>query len=495
MSDRILSIYRPSHDLGILFALVAESHIFEDGKVWADAIPLLHPTNILHQYLTNKDLPNFDLNAFVNQNFVWPPLNLATEFESDTSRSTTEHINRLWPYLRRHPDENTDISSLINLPYPYIVPGGRFNEIYYWDSYFTMLGLEQSGQLELMVSMVKNFSWMIQRYGFIPNGNRTYYLSRSQPPFFALMVELLAKTDTTARVQYLDSLVKEYQFWVENRSVIIGEDQLNIYADSENQPRTEMYAQDIHLNTEKNENFYIDVKAACESGWDFSSRWFADGQNLKSIQTTSILPVDLNCLIYLLEKTIAQAYSENGQLDNSEIFKTRYKLRSHNILKYFWDDDKGYFFDYNLHNNSTTDVTSAAGIFPLFAGICPPSHAHRAIRYLCTHLLRPGGVVTTDRITGQQWDAPNGWAPLQWIAFVALKNYNADELATDLAQRWTMLNDTVFKNTGKMLEKYNVEDINQLSGGGEYPVQDGFGWTNGVYLAMKKALDLPIKIN
>lgn len=494
MSDQNSIIYRPSHDLGLLFDHVAESQIFEDGKIWADAIPLMHPREILHEYLTKKDLPSFDLKEFVNKNFSWNKTSLETEFVSDTSKSTTEHINRLWPYLKRNLEDHDHISSLINLPFPYIVPGGRFNEVYYWDSYFTMLGLECTGQFDLIKNMVDNFSWLINTYGFIPNGNRTYYLSRSQPPFFSLMVELLSYSDNGARVRYLDSLLQEYQFWYNDRSMSIGDDILNIYSDNENLPRTEMYAQDIHLNTEKEENFYINVKAACESGWDFSSRWFGDGQHLNTINTTSILPVDLNCLLYLLECTIAQAYIDSKQLEKAAIFETKFEIRRQNILKYFWDNNKGFFFDFNVETQRLSDVCSVAGIFPLFAGICSSDQAVRAIEYLWSHLLRSGGLVTTDRHTGQQWDAPNGWAPLQWIAFVALKKYDAHEQAFDLATRWTTLNDIVFKNTGKMLEKYNVEDTNLLSGGGEYPVQDGFGWTNGVYLAMKKALDLPTKI-
>src|SRR5439155_1757367 len=136
-------------------------------------------------------------------------------FRSDTSQSMEEHIRALWPVLTRPPDTADAHSSLIPLPNPYIVPGGRFREVYYWDSYFTMLGLIESGRTDLVKSMLDNFAYLIRTVGHIPNGNRTYYLSRSQPPFFAAMVGLYARaTDTTHALQYLDALEAEHAFWM-----------------------------------------------------------------------------------------------------------------------------------------------------------------------------------------------------------------------------------------------------------------------------------------
>ena len=127
-------------------------------------------------------------------------------------------------------------------------------------------------------------------------------------------------------------------------------------------------------------------------------------------------------------------------------------------------------------------------MYPLFAGVASPDQANRSIEYLSTHFLRPGGWVTTENKSGQQWDAPNGWAPLQWITFIGLKNYGAMDLANEAANRWLNLNEQVFNRTGRMMEKYNVEDLSLDAGGGEYPVQDGFGWTNGVYLALSNEI-------
>ena len=127
-----------------------------------------------------------------------------------------------------------------------------------------------------------------------------------------------------------------------------------------------------------------------------------------------------------------------------------------------------------------------AAAFPLFFEIASGSQAERVAKILKQHFLQPGGLISTTETTGQQWDAPNGWAPLQWIAIIGLRNYKQDELAKEIARRWMNINEKVYHDTGKMMEKYNVVETDLKAGGGEYPSQDGFGWTNGVYLALEK---------
>ena len=169
-----------------------------------------------------------------------------------------EHIDALWKVLERKPEDQRPHSSRLALPHRYVVPGGRFNEIYYWDSYFTMLGLEESGRHELTVSMLDNFAWLIDQFGHVPNGNRSYYLSRSQPPFFAAMVELAAQRDGDATYRkYLPQLRREYQFWMEgetslapgaaHRRLVRLRDGtlLNRYWDDRDTPREEAYREDV----------------------------------------------------------------------------------------------------------------------------------------------------------------------------------------------------------------------------------------------------------
>ena len=484
-----------------LFQEAALSMVLSDGKSLADAIPLLAPALINAAYAIEKVKPDFDMKTFLKKNFKIPEIE-NTSFVTDKSDSVTDHIKRLWHYLQRDPDKKIEGDTLIPLPYSYIVPGGRFNEIYYWDSYFTMLGLRLSGENDIISSMLENFSYLIMKVGFIPNGNRTYFLSRSQPPFFSMMVTLLAEMEGNYIYgRFLDAMQREYDFWmaddngglVSSRHIVkLGNDKvLNKYDDLLDTPRTEMYAADVQLarsSTQDDKMLYRHLRAACESGWDFSSRWCKDGIDLTTTHTCDILPVDLNCLLYQLEITLAKSYDLCGLYAESERMAEAAENRKNLILQYFWNEEKGYFYDYNFMTKTQTNIIHAGAVFPLSFKIVSDKNAARVLHNLEKHLLKPGGIVSTNINSGQQWDAPNGWAPLQWMSLLAARNYNHTSLAVTIAQRWTALNEKVLAATGKMLEKYNVENTNEETGGGEYPVQDGFGWTNGVYLAMKSFL-------
>ena len=194
--------------------------VYEDGKTFVDALPRTSPEAILEEYLRAHDDPGFDLRAFVTARFD-APAEHPTGYRSRPGVDIQAHIDELWNVLERAPVEPAPHSSLLPLPYRYMVPGGRFREIYYWDSYFTMLGLEQSGRHDLAVDMVRNFAFLIDRYGHIPNGNRTYYLSRSQPPFFAAMVNLIAAREGDGVYgRYLPQLQREYDFWMEGAATL-----------------------------------------------------------------------------------------------------------------------------------------------------------------------------------------------------------------------------------------------------------------------------------
>ena len=235
-----------------LFTNLQQSGLFADDKIISDALPKARPEKILSQYRKEKNEFNFDLEKFFFRFFQLNP-SKSVDFKSDTSRPINEHIEILWDVLKREADKSVEGGSLIQLPNPYIVPGGRFNEIYYWDSYFMMLGLQVSGEINLIENMVDNFSWLIEEVGFIPNGNRTYFLGRSQPPFYSLMINLLAEEKgEDVLVKYLPFLEKEYDFWMngkvllenddsilaKNHVVNLGEGKfLNRYFDQYHQPR------------------------------------------------------------------------------------------------------------------------------------------------------------------------------------------------------------------------------------------------------------------
>ena len=495
------SDYRsPEEVYGQLFYDIHRSGILEDGKSFADATAKIHPDIILKTYQEEKKSESFNMKDFLDQYFDFPIIG-AGELKENLL-PIDDHLAKLWTELRRRPDRvKKNRSSKIPLPHPYIVPGGRFNEIYYWDSYFTMLGLQKSGHVDLIESMVDNFKFMIDEIGHIPNGNRSYFLSRSQPPFYSLMVKLLVEIKGQSIIpKYLPSLVKEYNFWMKglneidldfepiNRVIRTEESQiLNRYYDDKNTPREEMFGDDwelIHFDNQIENQLFLELRAACESGWDFSSRWLRDAQDLSTMHTTEILPIDLNCLLWHLEKLISECY---GKVEEGEL-SLNYGIIAHNrkkaIQSLFWNNENGFFYDYNWKEKKHTFRKSLAALFPLFFKLSTEEQAASCAAIVEKDFLKPGGVVTTLETTGQQWDAPNGWAPLQWITVQGLLLNGFKPLAQEVAYRWTELNKKVYSRTGKMLEKYNVEDLSLEGGGGEYPVQDGFGWTNGVYIAL-----------
>ncbi len=492
--------YIPSEDLGILFHDVQMAQVFPDSKTFVDSDPLRPASEIAAEYLEIKSQPDFSLEAFVKANFKKPEPKGAG-YVLDTTKSFSEVLTEKWDYLTRSPDERS-YGSLIPLPYKYVVPGGRFGEIYYWDSYFTMLGLQVSGREDLMENMLDNFAYLIDSIGFIPNGNRTYFLSRSQPPFFAGMVNLLADSKgDTAVLKYLPALEKEHAFWMDGsdklnddnksyrRVVMLGDGQvLNRYFDDQPEPRPESYREDVELAEGLNESqkkaLYINLRAACESGWDFSTRWFAIAGDFQTIVTTEILPVDLNALMYNLEATISRLKTVNGEMEGANQFDQLASTRAELIQTYFWSVEKGYFMDYHWPSAEQRDFITPAGMYPLYFGLANEEQAQQVAIAVRRNLLKPGGINTTNIVSGQQWDAPNGWAPLQWMTIYGFRRYGDDKLADQISERWLELNSRVFNKTGKMMEKYNVLDLSLDAGGGEYPTQDGFGWSNGVVLRL-----------
>jgi len=482
--------------LSPLYEDVQLAEIFADSKFFVDCIPISTVKDILLRYEHVKDKPGFDLKTFVTTHFILPR-------EGDSSytsanKSLPDHLSGLWDVLTRAPGEKG--GTLIPLPYQYIVPGGRFREIYYWDSYFTMLGLQVSKRVDIIQNMVDNFAYLIDHQGFIPNGNRTYYLGRSQPPFFALMVNvLMEEKGDTISLKYQSQLEKEYQFWMDgaetlttshpaHRRVVLMQDGsvLNRYWDDQDSPRPEAFAEDMHIAKKSGKEpavVYRHIRAAAESGWDFSSRWFRDGMNMETIQTTDLIPVDLNCLLLLMEFALSGIYEIQDPEKSKNILQKAFQ-RIKSIQKYCWNEEKGFYFDYQFKDQQQSGSYTLAALFPLFIPMADHNQSIKIAKVVEEKFLQPGGLLTTLAQTGQQWDAPNGWAPLQWIAYEGLKKipYGHHRIAEKIRQNWMHNNEKVFAATGKMMEKYNVTDTETKAGGGEYPNQDGFGWTNGVYL-------------
>jgi alpha,alpha-trehalase len=478
-----------------LFIAVQSAQLFPDGKAFPDAVPQSAPDDILKQFHAEQPNSSAALENFVAAHFTLPSA-VAAAPSAPNQVSITTHIDGLWDALTRSSTAAPAYSSLLALPQPYVVPGGRFREMYYWDSYFTMLGLASSGRQDLVTGMVRDFAYLIDTFGHVPNGARTYYLSRSQPPFFFAMVGLAAPDDPPAAyAAYLPQLRREYAFWMEgsqavmpgkpHRRVVAMRDGsvLNRFWDDRDTPRDESYREDTELARESGRPappLFRDIRAAAESGWDFGSRWFADGQTRATMATTEIVPVDLNSLLFGLENAIRAGCTRSGDKSCAREFAERAATRRRAIDHYLWDEDQGAYLDYQWTQGARMPRVSAATLYPLFVSLASQAQADAVANITARELLRAGGVVTTTVRTGQQWDSPNGWAPLQWVAISGLRDYGETPLAAKIACRWMAIVNDVYRQSGKLVEKYDVVTVGRSGGGGEYPLQDGFGWTNGV---------------
>lgn len=494
------------HELyGELFVAVQMTRVLGDGKSFVDARPSSAPALIRARFEAEHRLPGFSLAGFVHAHFELPAP--ASDASAGRQLPIREHIRALWPQLVREHRQAVDGESLLALPRPYVVPGGRFRELYYWDSYFTMLGLVADGRRDLAEAMLANFAHLIATHGFVPNSSRSYMLSRSQPPFFFKMVELLHADDPAAGfATHLASLKAEHAFWMDGAATLapgqahrrvlrtVDGALLNRYWDDRCTPREESWREDVETAQASGrppEQVWRDLRAGAESGWDFSGRWCADPADITTIETTALAPVDLNALLAGLETAIALGAARRGDTATAQAFEARAATRRESLQTRFWRapaaNGDGHFADLNWRDAADPRPLTAAGLVPLYLGLATPPQADAMAAQVQSQLLGANGLLTTTQATGQQWDAPNGWAPLQWMAALGLARYGHAALARGIAERWCASVQRVYLDTGRLLEKYDVAQ-DRPGGGGEYETQDGFGWTNGVFAAFQDGL-------
>lgn len=488
----------PSSLLGDLFSAVAVMSIVLP-KDWADAIPKSSPGRILQAFRNQPLETPAAMLAFVHQWFTLP----ANIVSAGQAASIEAYISATWPALIRQTGVGGSGGSLLPLPNASLAPGGRFREAYYWDTYFTLVGLRH--RPDLVRASAENFRWQIEQYGLVPNANRSYYLSRSQPPFLFKIVELLAEFEGSKVVEeFLPALIAEHRFWMDGaeaqrnpgafrRVVRLADDALlNRYWDDADQPRDESWLWDVETARAAPDrpasDVYRDIRAACESGWDFSSRWLAKANDFSSIITTSIIPSDLNSILFGLERFIAAGLIAQGDIVGGSRYSEFADRRRDAMCRHLWNAPLGAFDDLDWKAGRLRNNITAAAAAPLFFGLADADQASATASLIERHLLATGGLLTTTHLSDLQWDSPNGWAPLQWIAAEGLASYGFGAAAEEIRTRWLETVELVFRKTGRILEKYDV--LNQApGGGGEYVVQDGFGWTNGVTAAFLRAQD------
>ncbi|SDH52643.1 alpha,alpha-trehalase TreF [Agrococcus jejuensis] len=479
-----------------LFLAVQEGEVFDDSKTFVDCVPRDDPEQILRAYRRERNREGFDLAVFVGEHFD-EPRPAHSGFHPHASDDLAAHIERLWDPLTHRASPRL-MGSLIDVPTPYPVPGGRFRELYYWDTYFSMLGLAASGRTESVRDAVQAIASLIDRYGHMPNGNRTYYLSRSQPPMLACMVELAEACGALDGRDMLHALRREHAYWVDgahalrpgeaHRASVAMPDGavLQRYWDDHDSPREESYREDVATASASDRpahEVYRDLRAGAASGWDFSSRWNDVPDDLSTIRTTQIVPVDLNALLVVLERLVARLSEADGDHESAERFAAAAADRCAAIDRWLWDDEAGAYLDHDLRTGASRPSIVGACVVPLFAGCASDEQARRTEEAVRARLLRAGGIGTSEHETGDQWDRPNGWAPLQWLAIEGFRRHHLP-LGDEIAERWLATMQGVFDREHKLIEKYEIDGDDGIGGGGEYELQDGFGWSNGVTAAL-----------
>ncbi len=416
---------------------------------------------------------------------------------------------RLTLYILRADDLKRN--SLIRLPETFVVPGGRFRESYYWDSYWVARGLLISDMPKTVKGMIENFVYQVRRFGYVPNGAREYYLGRSQQPYLLPMLADYVKytADFAFVAKNVDALEMEIRFFEEKRSFQWTWKNGRKYtvfrfgADCRG-PRPESYKEDAedaeeHFEDEdERQEFYVHVMAAAESGWDFSSRWFinASGGRVGSkldIKACFILPVDLNALMYKNYLILTDFMRRLGRDNKAEEYEKKAEGVFKALCELFWDDRENMWFDVDILNKKRRKFFFASNLQPLWAEAYPKEDAEKVAKCSVDYLRRSGalhchsGIPASIYHTNEQWDF-NVWAPLQQIVVEGLVKTGNDEaaaVAKDVAKKF--VNSAIvacneIEKTCSLYEKYGPMKLGKAGEGGEYDVQLGFGWTNGVLL-------------
>ena len=392
-----------------------------------------------------------------------------------------KYIEENWDKCIVHKTE--DDGTLVGLPYPYTVPAvGHFDEIYYWDTYFTNLGLLAGGHFEYAKNNTDDLLFLVDKFGFMPNGNRTYYLNRSQPPFLSEMVKdvYYAGADDNWLKSAYATLKKEYSFWMNKRSCEVG---LNVYGGT---PENYDGVADFIRRTGYDPNEAPDLLAlhnmiTCESGWDINPRWGTTGYNFA--------PVDLNALMYMFEENM-QKFSEILQLpEEMAIWEERKTKRKDAMVKLMKNADD-ILLDYNFKSGEKSEIFSVASFYPMFAGLLSAQQAKTLVDNL-GRVEERFGIVTCEKNNAPgryQWDYPNGWSCLQYIVVSGLIKYGYQADAKRIMEKYISLVDKIFAETGNLWEKYNVVEGN-INVSNEYEMPPMMGWSAGVYSAFKSILN------
>jgi alpha,alpha-trehalase len=393
-------------------------------------------------------------------------------FGADEIAEAMAFIETKWADLTKH--QRVDNGTLIGLPYPYVVPSSEpqsgfvFEEMYYWDSYFTAQGLLATGHHELAEGMLENLIFLFKKFHIIPNASRFYFTGHSQPPLLTSYIfDIFERCDKDLH-------------WLEERINVAQREYETVWM-RDTQPNM----RNVHRGLSRYYDINVlDDLAECESGWDMTTRF--------GRQCLSHIPIDLNCLLYKYELDFGRAHELFGDTDTASIWRERARKRAETINELLWNEQEGFFFDLNYVDTAHSHVWSVAAYYALWTGLADSVQARRLVEHL-EKFLHPGGLTVTslaDELPGSnmphQWAYPNGWAPLHWLIAEGLDRYGYRREAEMITRRWLKTNLEYYEAFGVFREAYDVVSGIDSPHAGVYPPQIGFGWTNAVFVDLAK---------
>lgn len=405
-----------------------------------------------------------------------------------------DYISSSWERTVRFNTE--DHETRFGMPYPYTVPspeGGIFQEIYYWDTYFTNEGLLRDGRVELAKGNVDDMLYLVERFGRMPNGSRETFLNRSQPPFLSLMVNSVfeATKDTLWLASAYKTLEKEYEFWMSRRLSPVG---LNMYSgnDASQTSLDEMLAycgprlkEDYYskgLSEEQLNKLSRDFVAECESGWDMNPRF--------DRRCGDFCPIDLNSLLYAYEMNFARFCRILGKDEGvAKSWEAAALKRKALIDELLYDPNKHQYYDYDYVRGRRSEVLSAAVFFPMFVGLSSKEQSKGVVKALKDLEFEYGIAACADEPYPYeyQWSYPNMWAPLAFVSVEALDRYGFRRDAHRIASKYVGLVVKSYKETGTLWEKYDVSK-GVTSVGSEYDTPEMLGWSAGAFIVLSEYL-------
>uniref|UniRef100_A0AC35TYJ2 Trehalase n=1 Tax=Rhabditophanes sp. KR3021 TaxID=114890 RepID=A0AC35TYJ2_9BILA len=527
MLYHVISILSQIYCNGPILKAVQEGNLFPDSKYFVDMTLKIDPVTTLKDFEKLGNYSLQQLKTFVHSHFDVPGTELIPVIPVDWNphskhihkikdqklKSFAYDLHHLWKDLSRKVKDDVRIHpemySIIYVPNPFIIPGGRFEETYYWDNFWIIKGLLVSEMYQTAKGIIKNLVYLVDKFGYVPNGARIYY-TRSQPPFLIQMVYdyVIATGDEQFIYQVMSALDKEFTFWVNYRSKYwkSGDGSHKIryfqYMVKSSIPRPEAYREDMALASNltshsQKENLFSNLASGAESGWDFSSRWFSrqgkHAHKLHSIRTTQLIPVDLNAFQCVNARIMAGFWQITKNAQKALLYSRYYSEAKKELRQIHWNETDGIWYDFDLENKRHVNEYYSSNVVPLYSkcfdDVKTPHKVYHYLVKLGVFKYKKGLPTSLKLHSRQQWDNENAWPPIIHMIIEGFRNSNDTELmevAEVMAFNWINLAYKSYSETNMMFEKYNVSrKANHASGsGGEYEPQTGFGWANGVGLSL-----------